>query len=209
MHIAEKYTSLARDATASGDIVAAENYLQHAEHYNRIIMAAQAQNPNVPGMEGQNGANGGRYNPAEPFQRDFDGGDDDDADDYPPQRPFRERPPAERAPNYNQHQQPQPYITQPAFPQTQPQPQPQPVTPAANGEAPQNPETQAAPLPEVERAPKPEGERGPRRRRRPLGEQAKGYNGRNGSANGSTHPSGTGLNGAAPANGAAPDESAS
>jgi hypothetical protein len=42
-HVAEKYMSLARDAQASGDIVAAENYLQHAEHYNRIVMAAQAQ----------------------------------------------------------------------------------------------------------------------------------------------------------------------
>jgi len=42
-HIAEKYMSLARDALASGDMVTAESYLQHAEHYNRIIMAAQAQ----------------------------------------------------------------------------------------------------------------------------------------------------------------------
>jgi hypothetical protein len=42
-HVAEKYMSLARDAQVSGDIVAAENYLQHAEHYNRIVMAAQAQ----------------------------------------------------------------------------------------------------------------------------------------------------------------------
>lgn len=46
-HIAEKYTTLARDAQASGDRVIAENYLQHAEHYNRIIMAAMAQN-NIP-----------------------------------------------------------------------------------------------------------------------------------------------------------------
>src|ERR1700746_1845240 len=42
-HIAEKYMSLARDALASGDMVTAESYLQHAEHYNRIIMAAQSQ----------------------------------------------------------------------------------------------------------------------------------------------------------------------
>ena len=41
--IAEKYTALARDAMSSGDRVMAENYLQHAEHYNRIIAAAQAQ----------------------------------------------------------------------------------------------------------------------------------------------------------------------
>ncbi|MGO4452047.1 DUF4167 domain-containing protein [Phyllobacterium sp. TAF24] len=44
-HVAEKYTTLARDAQSSGDRVIAENYLQHAEHYNRIILAAQAQAP--------------------------------------------------------------------------------------------------------------------------------------------------------------------
>jgi len=42
-HIAEKYSALARDAQSSGDRVMAENYLQHAEHYNRIIATAQAQ----------------------------------------------------------------------------------------------------------------------------------------------------------------------
>lgn len=41
-HIAEKYTALARDALSAGDSVVAENYLQHAEHYNRIVMAAAA-----------------------------------------------------------------------------------------------------------------------------------------------------------------------
>lgn len=42
-HVAEKYMNLARDAQSSGDRVMAENYLQHAEHYNRIILTAQAQ----------------------------------------------------------------------------------------------------------------------------------------------------------------------
>lgn len=42
-HIAEKYVQLARDAQATGDSVVAENYFQHAEHYFRIISAAQAQ----------------------------------------------------------------------------------------------------------------------------------------------------------------------
>lgn len=42
-HIAEKYSTLARDAQSAGDRVMAENYLQHAEHYYRIIAAAQAQ----------------------------------------------------------------------------------------------------------------------------------------------------------------------
>lgn len=43
-HISEKYTSLARDAQTSGDTVRQENYFQHAEHYNRIIAAAQQNN---------------------------------------------------------------------------------------------------------------------------------------------------------------------
>ena len=41
-HIAEKYMTLARDALSSGNTVTAENYFQHAEHYYRIIHAAQA-----------------------------------------------------------------------------------------------------------------------------------------------------------------------
>src|SRR5437868_11822818 len=42
-HVADKYVQLARDAQASGDPVAAENYFQHAEHYFRLIAAAQEQ----------------------------------------------------------------------------------------------------------------------------------------------------------------------
>lgn len=57
-HVAEKYMSLARDALASGDLVAAESYLQHAEHYNRIIMAAQSQLGPQHGHQGE-GPNGG------------------------------------------------------------------------------------------------------------------------------------------------------
>ncbi|MGL4243792.1 MAG: DUF4167 domain-containing protein [Beijerinckiaceae bacterium] len=41
-HIAEKYVQLARDAHSASDTVMAESYLQHAEHYYRIIAAAQA-----------------------------------------------------------------------------------------------------------------------------------------------------------------------
>ena len=60
--IAEKYLSLARDALASGDMVAAESYFQHAEHYNRIIMAAQLQMgvPNSHQSAGHNGGGGFR-----------------------------------------------------------------------------------------------------------------------------------------------------
>src|ERR1700760_1720276 len=42
-HVAEKYVQLAPDARSSGDPVAAENYYQHAEHYFRLIAAAQEQ----------------------------------------------------------------------------------------------------------------------------------------------------------------------
>lgn len=40
-HVCEKYQQLARDAISAGDRVTAENYFQHAEHYYRLLMAAQ------------------------------------------------------------------------------------------------------------------------------------------------------------------------
>ena len=63
-HVYEKYLQLARDATSAGDRVMSENYLQHAEHYYRILMAQGGQ-PGAPQGQGQgqqpqpNGANGG------------------------------------------------------------------------------------------------------------------------------------------------------
>jgi len=39
--IIDKYNQLARDAQLSGDRVAAENFQQHAEHYLRLLSAAQ------------------------------------------------------------------------------------------------------------------------------------------------------------------------
>jgi hypothetical protein len=196
MHIAEKYTSLARDAMASGDSVAAENYLQHAEHYNRIILAAQAQNAGLSGMEQPNGVNGGRFHQGEPFQRDFDGdseeGDGEDFVPQPQQRSFQERP------VYNQNQ-PQPFIPQNAFPQVQQHLQP--VSPVSNGAAPHTGES-FAPA---------EGQGQRRRRRRPLGDhQARGFNGRHGGQPGSAMngPAPAG-NGGAPASDPAPDETSS
>lgn len=49
-HIGEKYLQLARDAHTSGDHVVAENYLQHAEHYFRLIAAAQAAQAGIQGQ---------------------------------------------------------------------------------------------------------------------------------------------------------------
>lgn len=74
-HIAEKYMSLARDHLASGDLVAAESYLQHAEHYNRIIMAAQTQFSGQPNAQGE-GPNGGG-----PYRNPRWNSDEENADD--------------------------------------------------------------------------------------------------------------------------------
>jgi hypothetical protein len=68
-HVAEKYLQLARDAHTGGDPVAAENYLQHAEHYFRLIAAAQA--AQAMAQSGQVRAIG-----------DSDGDDLEDDDDY-------------------------------------------------------------------------------------------------------------------------------
>ncbi|WP_428409787.1 DUF4167 domain-containing protein [Hyphococcus sp.] len=52
--IYDKYQQLARDASSSGDRVKAENYLQHAEHYFRLIRSMQpAQQPNHQGADAE------------------------------------------------------------------------------------------------------------------------------------------------------------
>ena len=64
-HVYEKYLQLARDANTQGDRVMAESYLQHAEHYFRIMAAIQAQqalnaqnNPQPQQQNGQPNGNG-------------------------------------------------------------------------------------------------------------------------------------------------------
>ena len=61
-HVYEKYLQLARDANSAGDRVMAENYLQHAEHYYRMMAAAQAQQQQYQAQQGQQ--NGGQPNNA-------------------------------------------------------------------------------------------------------------------------------------------------
>ena len=88
-HIAEKYMSLARDASSSGDPVLAENYLQHAEHYNRIIMAFRDQHMGPGG----DGINGGARRPF--MQEGMEPGDefgDDDGDEGDMQPPVQSQP---------------------------------------------------------------------------------------------------------------------
>src|SRR5258708_23582962 len=58
-HVAEKYLQLARDPQSSGDPVSAENYHQHAEHYLRLIAAAQEQfRQAAPFFRGEDGMAG-------------------------------------------------------------------------------------------------------------------------------------------------------
>ncbi len=72
-HIAEKYSALARDAQSAGDRVMAENYLQHAEHYNRIIAAAQAQmQDRFPRDERSDNSDRNDFNDRDGFDRDQD-----------------------------------------------------------------------------------------------------------------------------------------
>ena len=109
-HVYEKYLQLARDASSAGDRVMQENYLQHAEHYYRILMAQGAQlgaqqqpqqyapqgqpngnsNGNVDGRPVQGNGNEGFHQPQQPLQTmpgsapSFslaDGDDGDDGDD--------------------------------------------------------------------------------------------------------------------------------
>ncbi len=96
-HVAEKYLQLARDAHTGGDPVAAENYLQHAEHYFRLIAAAQAAQMQVQG--------GGQRPPGEAESFEYD--DDDDfgglSDRFasPPERappPYNPQPPQQPYP---------------------------------------------------------------------------------------------------------------
>ena len=108
-HVAEKYLQLARDAQASGDPVTAENHFQHAEHYFRLIAAAQEQ------FRQQN-----PYYQAPPAPGDgnrddaMDDGDDDMGQPTQiPQNFGNQQPP------YPPREQPQPYQPQPQF---QPQP---------------------------------------------------------------------------------------
>ncbi|MDX2158063.1 MAG: DUF4167 domain-containing protein [Hyphomicrobiaceae bacterium] len=75
-HIAEKYLQLARDAQSSGDHVLAENYLQHAEHYNRIILAYREQQMQQSG-EMMNGGGQRPFNPRHEGQEGDDAGGED------------------------------------------------------------------------------------------------------------------------------------
>jgi hypothetical protein len=177
-HVAEKYVQLARDARSSGDPVAAENYYQHAEHYFRIIAAAQEQfRQNQP-------------QPRPDTEMVADEGDDEESFSnfgqepgfvpQPSQPYIRDNAPRDAQPYQQRDQQPREHHREREYrpqPQYQPQPQPQPVI-ADNGSVDRLPSFITGPQPQVNGGPgghegsggeRGERERFPRRRRRPHG----------------------------------------
>jgi hypothetical protein len=101
-HVGEKYLQLARDAQSSGDPVMAESYLQHAEHYFRLIASAQ---------QAQQQAAYGYQRPAGETAE----ADDDDGDDDFSALPDRFASPAERVVTPPPQPAPQPYVERPAY----------------------------------------------------------------------------------------------
>ncbi|MEH2530300.1 hypothetical protein V1277_003326 [Bradyrhizobium sp. AZCC 1588] len=179
-HVAEKYVQLARDARSSGDPVAAENYYQHAEHYFRLIAAAQEQfrqNQPQPRIDTE-------------MQPTEDGDDEGESfshfgqePGFVPQQPqpyIRDNNPREREQRgdnqpYQRDHQPREHHRDREHrpqPQYQPQTQPQPVI-ADTGGVDRLPSFITGPQPQVNGAPggyeEGRGERFPRRRRRPHG----------------------------------------
>ena len=76
--IIDKYLMLARDAQLSNDRVAEQNFLQHAEHYTRMLGEAQAELAREQAQrQGQQGPNGGQQG-GQQRDRDFRGERDDD-----------------------------------------------------------------------------------------------------------------------------------
>ncbi|MDA9415175.1 hypothetical protein XH81_09995 [Bradyrhizobium sp. CCBAU 25360] len=190
-HIAEKYLQLARDARSSGDPVAAENYYQHAEHYFRLIAAAQEQfrqNQQPRGDEpissddgdddGENFSNFGQEpgfvpqpQQQQPFARDRDGQRDHHQRDHQQ----RENQPYQRDQQQPREHRERDHRPQPQYqPQPQPQNQPQPVV-TDTGSVDRLPSFITGAQPQVNGGANGGeggaggGERFPRRRRRPHG----------------------------------------
>src|SRR5215470_8909200 len=176
-HIAEKYLQLARDARSSGDPVAAENYYQHAEHYFRLIAAAQEQfrqsqpqhqqQPRPDEVMGEEGEDDG-----ENFSS-F--GQEPGFVPQPQQQPYMRdngAQPREGQPYQRDQQQPREHRDHREHrPQPQYQPQPQPAA-ADNGGVDRLPSFITGPQPQINGGYEGNGgggDRFPRRRRRPHG----------------------------------------
>src|SRR6478752_7712908 len=185
-HVAEKYVQLARDARSSGDPVAAENYYQHAEHYFRLIAAAQEQfrqnqpQPRVDNEtqptaedgddEGESFSHFGQEPGFVPQQQQPYIRDNNPREQRGEGQPYQQRDQQPREHHREREHRPQP--------QYQPQPQPQPVI-ADTGSVDRLPSFITGPQPQVNGPPGGYeegrgGERFPRRRRRPHGPRPEG-----------------------------------
>jgi hypothetical protein len=111
----ERYVALAREASSSGDRIAAENLYQHAEHYFRVM------NANGEG-QGQHGA----PRPMTPADTEMNGPESDQMDQ--PQQAYQQPQQAYQQPQqaYQPYQQHQPVQPQP---QVQSEPAPPPSLP--------------------------------------------------------------------------------
>jgi hypothetical protein len=186
-HVAEKYVQLARDARSSGDPVAAENYYQHAEHYFRLIAAAQEQfrqNQPQPRTENEMASEDGDDD-SESFsnfgqepgfvpvqQQPFVPRDNHQRDHQREGQPYQPRD-QHQPREHNNHREHRP---QPQF--QPPQPQPQPVIPD-NVSVDRLPSFITGPQPQINGGPGSfEGNGGerfpPRRRRRPHSPRPEG-----------------------------------
>lgn len=74
--IYERYLQLARDAAGSGDRVLSENYLQHADHYFRLVRAMQ---PAVPAQPPADRFAGDQEYDVEDEGADVEGGEEGEA----------------------------------------------------------------------------------------------------------------------------------
>lgn len=104
--IIDKYLTLARDAQLSNDRVAEQSFLQHAEHYTRMLGEAQReqaerqaqhqnnnQNQRGPGDEDRDFGRGGYQGQPrgdQPGQDDDNGAEDGDRQSYRAPRPARD-----------------------------------------------------------------------------------------------------------------------
>jgi hypothetical protein len=132
-HVAEKYIQLARDAQTSGDPVGAENYYQHAEHYFRLIAAAQEQFRQNPSF--QNRPEGGD-NRDESYDDGEEALQQQSGEPYSPQmQPY----PQQREQQYHQQQQPRQHgghqrgDYQPRYDNNRQENRPQPQPPVETG----------------------------------------------------------------------------
>jgi hypothetical protein len=186
-HIAEKYLQLARDArSSSGDPVAAENYYQHAEHYFRLIAAAQEQfrqNQQPRGDEPMGNSNSSGDDGEDDGESFSNFGQEPGFVPQPQQQPFvrdgqRDYQQRDNQPYQREQQQPREHRERDHRPQPQYQPQPpnqpQPVV-ADAGNVDRLPSFITGPQPQLNGGPAAieggggERERFPRRRRRPHG----------------------------------------